>query len=116
MHEPDFDTDKMFYFDPNHEGTIVEDMARGMSMSEVCEYFGCVPEDLKAEDKKFLKYFYMKGRASGRRSAVQALFGQMNQRNGSQAALAYLTRFSEEWPEEGVSAGAGFNFKVVMDK
>ena len=56
------------------------------------------------------------GRASGRRSAVQALFGQMNQRNGHQSALSYLTRFAEEWPEEGVSAGSQFNFKVLMEE
>ena len=55
-------------------------------------------------------------RLAGRRAAVQALFGQMTQRNGHQAALSYLTRFADEWPEEGVSAGDGFNFKVIMDK
>ena len=116
MYEPDFDDKKMKYFDTNHEGIIVEDLARGMSMNEACEWFGCTFEVLDEEDRKFFLYHYRRGRATGRRSAVQALFGQMTQRNGHQAALSYLTRFADEWPEEGVSAGDGFNFKVIMDK
>lgn len=115
MHEPEFDAKEMIYFDPNHEGAIVEDLARGMSMSEVCEFFGCNIKEIDEEDKKFLHHFYKKGRAVGQRQAVHALFDQMKQRGGGQVALSYLTRFAEEWPEEGVAANAnGFNFKVIM--
>jgi hypothetical protein len=116
MHEPDFDTNQMLYFDPNHEGAIVMDLARGMSMNEVCEYFGCDIKDLEGDDKVFLKFWYKKGRAQGRRDAVQALFANMNGRNGGAVALDYLTRFAEDWPSDGIGAKAnGFNFKVIMD-
>ena len=119
MKEPDFNTDEMTYFDPNHEGEMIKEMGRGMSMNEVCDFFGSPPADeLKGEDKKFLLYWYKMGRQTGNADAVKALFAQMSQRGGGQVALSYLARFADDWTAE-VQADSETKgkktFTVVLD-
>jgi len=98
MKEPDFNTDTMVYFDQNHEGEMIKDMSMGMSMNEVCDFFGAPdPSELNPEDLKFLKYWYKMGRANGNSIAVKSLFAQMSQRGGGQVALSYLARFADDW-------------------
>lgn len=118
MKEPEFDNDKMKYFEPNHEGTIIEDMARGLSMDEVLDYFGCDMDKLKDDDLSFFKYHYKRGRSLGRKTAVEKLFLQMGQKAGGQVALSYLIRFGNEWDEkpEGDKEAIGKkSFRVILD-
>ena len=119
MKEPDFKTSEMVYFDDNHEGEMIKDMARGMSMNEVCDFFGAPPAtELQGEDLVFLKYWYKMGRQSGNADAVKALFSQMAQRGGGQVALSYLARFADDWTAEvkadNEQAGKK-TFTVVLD-
>ncbi len=119
MHEPDFICSEMIYFDDNHEGEIIKDMSRGMSMNEVCNFFGAEStSDLGPEDMKFLKYWYKQGRASGNKDAVYALFDQMRQRGGGQVALSYLARFADDWAatvEADSETKGKKTFRVVID-
>ena len=95
----------------------IRSLARGLTKEEVVNCFGAELCDLKDGDKRFLLAHFTRGRAEGKRQALEDLFGHMkNQKYGNQVCLEYLTRFADDWPEEGVSAGAGFNFKVLMEK
>ena len=119
MKEPDFNTDEMTYFDPNHEGEMIKDMSRGLSMNEVCEFFGAPKADeVKGEDLKFLKYWYKMGRQTGNAEAVKALFAQMSQRGGGQVALSYLARFADDWTAEieaDKEQAGKKSFRVILD-
>ena len=94
-------------------------IACGMSMNEVCEFFGAPePSELGSEDMKFLKYWYKMGRASGNSEAVKALFGQMSQRGGGQVALSYLARFADDWTAEieaDKEQAGKKSFRVILD-
>jgi len=120
MFEPDWNSNEMKYFDDNHEGEMIKDMARGLSMNEICEFFGTTMKELEvgSEDLKYLKYWYKQGRAVGNREAVQKLFKQMDQRGGGQVALSYLARFAEDWTKEIEADGEAKGhktFRVVLD-
>ena len=119
MKEPEFNTEEMTYFDPNHEGEMIKEMGRGMSMNEVCDFFGAPSADeLKGEDKKFLLYWYKMGRQSGNKDAVNALFKQMDQRGGGQVALSYLARFADDWAAEvqaDKEQAGKKSFRVILD-
>ena len=119
MKEPEFKTDEMVYFDDNHEGEMIKEMGRGMSMNEVCSFFGAPNADeLQGEDLKFLKYWYKMGRQSGNADAVKALFAQMSQRGGGQVALSYLARFADDWAavvEADKEQSGKKSFRVVLD-
>ncbi len=119
MREPDFKTEEMTYFDDNHEGEMIKEMSRGMSMDEVCDFFGAPnATELEGEDKKFLLYWYKMGRQAGNAEAVKALFNQMSQRGGGQVALSYLARFADDWAEsvEADKEQSGKkSFRVILD-
>lgn len=120
MNEREWDKTKMLYLDPNHEGSMIQDMARGMSQSEVADFFGVTLEELakSKEDQDFFRYHFRMGRAGGNRQAVGALFKQMDQRGGGQVAISYLARFAEDFAKEieADSETKGMkSFRVVLD-
>ena len=118
MHEPDWEKSEMKYFDDNHEGAVISELAAGMSQDEVCAYFGVTIDNLSGEDLAFFKYHYRMGRADANKKAVSSLFKQMDQRGGGQVALSYLIRFGDNWEEkpEGDAEQAGKkSFRIVMD-
>ena len=118
--EPDWKVASMRYFDPNHEGEIIKEMAKGLSIDDICDFFGCDFSrlDIDSEDFKYVKFFFKQGRASGNKAAVAALFKQMDQRGGGQVALSYLARFADDWTAE-VQADSETKgkktFTVVLD-
>ena len=120
MHEPEWTISEMTYLEESHEGVLIQAMARGMSQSEVADYFGVTMEELKTspEDFAFFKYHYRMGRSQGRKQAVDSLFKQMDQRQGGQVALSYLARFGDEWegdnPADKEATGKK-SFRVVLD-
>ena len=120
MFEPEFDKSQMKYLDPTYEGSQIQEMARGMSQSEVLDFFGTNIDEVKEsdEDFKFFRYHYRMGRANGNRQAVGALFDQMKQRGGGQVSLSYLARFSEDWVKEieaDKEATGKKSFRVILD-
>ena len=117
-----YNPENLIYFDDNHEGLIIKELSMGMSMDEVCDYFGTPdPKALSVnhpDDFLFLKHYFRMGRASGNQKAVAAMFDQMKQRGGGQVALSYLSRFADDWAAE-VEADSETkgrkSFKVVFD-
>lgn len=108
----------MKYFDPNHEGEQIKNMAVGMSQDEVCEFFGVNIQNVDGEDLAFFKYWYRMGRADGNKRAVNALFKQMDQRGGGQVALSYLIRFGNDWeekPQGDLEQSGKKSFRIVLD-
>ena len=117
-----YNPDNLIYFDDNHEGLIIKELAMGMSMDEVCDYFGApTPSSLSTnnpDDFIFLKHYFRMGRAHGNQEAVKALFDQMKQRGGGQVALSYLSRFADDWAatvEADSEQTSRKSFKVVFD-
>lgn len=120
MFEPSFDKSKMKYLDPNYEGSQIQEMARGMSQNEVCDFFGFGLDELRQsdEDFRFFQYNYKMGRAGGNREAVSALFDAMKQRTGGQVALSYLSRFAEDFVgevEADKELGTKKSFRIILD-
>lgn len=92
-------------------------LSRGLSKEEVANCMGYELEEFTGSDKRYFIAAYTRGRTEGKRQAVEDFFSHMkNPKFGNQVCLEYLTRFADDWPEEGVSAGSGFNFKVLMEK
>lgn len=121
MFEPEFEKSKMKYLDPTYEGSQIEEMARGMSQDEVCDFFGVTLDDLhkSSEDFDFFRYHYKMGRANGNREAVGALFDAMrNQRTGGQVALSYLSRFAQDFAgevEADKELASKKSFRIILD-
>ena len=95
----------------------IRTLARGMTMQEIANCFGYDYAELNEFDVRYLRAHWTRGRKAGIAQAVEDLFVQMKHpKTGADVCLNYLTRFADDWPEDGVAAGAGFNFKVLMEK
>jgi len=118
MKEPEFNQAEMTYLQESCDGVLIEAMARGMSQSEVADYFGCDIKELEGVDKEFFMFHYRIGRSQGRKQAVDSLFKQMDQRQGGQVCLSYLARFGDDWEAEIAAdkENKGMkSFRVVLD-
>ena len=91
------------FCEADHAGEI-RGMSHGMSLTEICDFYGITEDSLEEPDKLFFYTQFLKGRVTGVHKATNELFSQMGSRNGVQASLAYLERFSDGW--EGVSESA----------
>ena len=96
-------------------------MARGMTIREICDYYGIEFNLLSENDKFFLCSMYLKGRVTGTYKATAALFRVMEEKgnasNAQNAALAYLMQFSKKWEgagEKGKLPGAPKAIKIEV--
>jgi len=107
--------------DPPRRRTLQEvvHLSRGLTVEEVLASFGMDLEDLAEQDETFKRDFkiaFMKGRASGKREAIDKLFNQMtNAKGGDKACLEYLSRFGDKWSDEAEGI-TGFSMKFGKDK
>jgi len=98
----------------------IEGVAPGMSASEVLELYGLTIEDIGSISKADLKWFYLaykRGRIRATKMTMDNLFTRMRDpKAGTQACLAFLSRFGEEWPNDIDEAGGTgkFSFQVLM--
>lgn len=91
-----------------------EDLAEGLSVTEVCDFFMIEEKDI--QNRREFDLHYKKGRAVAAHFAMSSLKKQMGGRQGLQAALAHLTRFGADWPVDTEDKlGNGKTFKVIMD-
>lgn len=101
------------------DGDDIQQASRGLEEAEVLQLWGISAlVELGAEDRKFFNIHYGIGRNLAKVHAVDDLFRHMGQRNGHQACLSYLIRFSDAWPSVGKEeskTGDGFKFKVMME-
>jgi len=76
----------------------IEDFARGMELDEIYEYFGIDdPEEFTEDERKWIDKTFKRGRAKGKKAAVDSLFETMKTRGGQNASLPYLKAFAEEF-------------------
>lgn len=84
-------------FNQSEHSAEIKGMAHGMTIQEICDFYGIVLGGLGDDDKFFFCTMFLKGRASGTLKATNKLFNQMSERDGVKASLAYLSRFGENW-------------------
>jgi len=99
-----------FFFDK------VEDYSAGLSEEEVLLALGTPLSRLNEIEKSTFKEAFAIGRAKAKKRAVDNLFSTMRDKGGQQASLAYLTRFSKEWSEEGTGVPPTGNFTFTVTK
>ena len=90
----------------------VNEMAAGMNKEEILETFSYKEEDLDADEKIYFAEFFNYGRGMAKRKVINNLIESTKGRSGTNAAMAYLRRFSKEFEGEveGESTGS-FSFK-----
>lgn len=101
-------------FSQSEHSTEIKGMSRGMTVQEICDFYGISFNELPDEDLLFFCVMFIKGRVSGTAAAVDHLFGQMQARDGAKSSLAYLSRFGENWENiEGVAKGLNDTPKAI---
>lgn len=96
----------------------IEAYAAGMERDEILHIFYTTYEALSPRERRIFDASFARGRALAQNRAVNCLFNQMSGKEGVKGALAYLIRFSKEWPnveDEGVKSG-NHVFKVLMPR
>lgn len=120
------------YFDKDSIQTI-EDLAKGMDVPEVLDYFGLDISDLDESinpniaqqlinDKKLFYTAFRCGRTKGKHYMVNALFScAAGGKSTKEASIAYLQRFGANWepPDSSNSkndnTNKNFSFTVQLD-
>lgn len=77
----------------------VEQLSAGLSETEILDIYSTSVEELCDVELDRFRRAYKRGRALAKSQAVHSLFGQMNGREGAKAALSYLVRFGDQWPD-----------------
>ena len=72
-------------------------LARGMSIQEICDFYGISFRSLPEADKVFFSVMFLKGRVAGIHSATVALFNGMKLEKDGKSSLAYLKHFGQPW-------------------
>lgn len=84
-------------FNESDHAAELRHLACGMSIEEICDYYGIIFEELPETDKFFFCRMFLKGRTSGALRATEALFSAMKDRDGARASLTYLKNFAPGW-------------------
>jgi len=93
---------------------LVEHLAEGQSLQEICDYFYMRYEDLLPADKVEVDQAFKKGRVNIRDYALRKLKEACQGKSGMQASLAILSQFGTEWDKADQVAGVK-SFKVLLD-
>jgi hypothetical protein len=75
----------------------IEELAVGLSRSEILSVFMRTEEDLTPAEERILTLAMARGRALAKAHAARCLANQMAGKNGVTASLSYLIRFADEW-------------------
>lgn len=111
----------------------IEEFARGLELIEISDYYGFgliekvegegetaqytyESEDLDESELKWVIKAFKRGRAMGKKQAVDNLFAAMKDRNGQNASLPYLKRFAEKWPGDDSEPMKGDFFVFRAEK
>jgi len=91
-----------------------------MTFDEICAYFLIIPEDVSPAERKIVDMAINRGKAKGIKRATDKLFTNMSDgKQGVQACLSYLKRFSTEFNKEvddneGASGGTSYNINITV--
>ena len=91
----------------------VSEMAAGMTKEEIFETFSVDPDKFDKDEKIYFDEFYAYGKGMAVNRVVQNLLESTKGKAGTNAAMAFLRRFSKEFekePEGGDGSGE-FSFK-----
>jgi hypothetical protein len=95
-------TQMQFFNAAEHKAEIMA-LAQGLTMEEVLNFYGITSGILPDYDEFFFEVTYIRGRMKAKQEAVQSLFDNMKVAKGgigTQASLAYLTRFADSFKGE----------------
>jgi hypothetical protein len=80
----------------------VESMAKqGLTREEIISGYSLEWDALPAEDQEAFMEHFNYGKIQGIKQMSEALFMQAKSKNGTAAALAYLLRFAQNFPQIG---------------
>ena len=91
-----------------------------MTFDEICAYFLIIAEDVSPAERKIVDMAINRGKAKGIKRATDKLFTNMSDgKQGVQACLSYLKRFSTEFNKEvddneGASGGTSYNINITV--
>lgn len=93
----------------------IQGMAQtGLQKDEILEGMSVDWDSLPQADKDAFQEHYSYGRLVGMRQMGDNLFMQARSKQGTAAALAFLSRFAKEWQREVAEAGGDTNFNFTM--
>lgn len=94
----------------------VEDAAKGLTPEEVLTLFNMTLDKLNEIEQEWFHRAFNRGRAAGKKDAVDRLFASMLDKGGKDAALAYLVRFADSWQKEAgdLPKEGTFKFEVKL--
>ena len=115
-----WDDAKLKFFNAIDHAEDIQYMAKGLSKSEVLDYYGLTIEDINAlpYDEWFFRINFGKGRTSGKLDAIRGLFDSMKQKGGNTPSLSYLTRFADNFPDDKNNVdtpSVNRAFKIILD-
>jgi len=92
-----------------------------MTFEEICAYFLIIPEDVQEKERKIIDMAILRGKAKGIKKATDKLFSNMSDgKQGVQACLSYLKRFSKEFHQEVDDSeglqGFSYNVNITVPK
>ena len=92
-----------------------------MTFDEICAYFLIIPEDVTPAERKIVDMAINRGKAKGIKRATDKLFTNMSDsKQGVQACLSYLKRFSTEFNKEvddnEGAGGVSYNVNITVPK
>jgi len=105
-----WDQQQLQFFNAMEHTAEIMALAQGLSMEEVLNFYGITIGLLPDYDEFFFEITYIRGRMKAKQEAVQSLFDNMKIAKGgigTQASLAYLTRFADSFKGEVNGANSG---------
>ena len=96
----------------------IEAMSQAMTKSECLAFFLLVESQLSKRENEIVDLSILRGRAKGIRRASEKLFTNMSDsKQGTQACLSYLKRFSTEFAKEvdDSEGSSGFSYNITIN-
>lgn len=109
----EWDQQSLTFFKAIEDRSLIESLAKGLTITEALNYFGLVPEILPEYDAVYFVSTFLRGRINAKRQAVDALFQNMNVgagNSGVQASVTYLKQFADSFKD---TKGIDSNVKAI---
>ena len=93
----------------------IEDLAAGLSASEIMDYFGLQLHKLNPVEVECLMTAYNRGCAKAKHKVTEKLLSAMGDKNGGVFALKYLEVFAEKFAETEAASNLnhGYTLQIV---
>ena len=93
----------------------IEDLAAGLSPSEILAYWGLSMHGLNDKEKEYFFVAYERGISQAKSNAVSKLFSAMSDKNGGVYALKYLEIFADKFAETEATSNLnhGYTLQII---